>query len=213
MYSRKQLTLLALLGVAAIVNGRQMRNSQIKSQMKQDTSYSPLRQIWSEEASEPVASYREAEHSASRPSASHHEEEREAAPHCDSVVERSASEPVRYEDTFTAFFNPPSVPVFSYNEETERYESSPTLLTGTNYFYYEQSTRSYEPYEPTPAQWTEYYEEPTVPLYYYEEATHEFTPIAEPSPHLSYYYQVPSTQTYFKYEPTPVEWTNTYYEP
>jgi hypothetical protein len=146
MYSRKQLTLLALLGVTAVINGRQMRNGQIKSQMKQDSyrTYEPTRQIWSEEVSEPV---HQEEHSARVPSTwTHQEEEHGAAPQCQTVAYETASEPVRHEDNFVSFYNPPSIPLFTYNEETARYESSPQLLTGVNYYYYDQPTRSYEAY-------------------------------------------------------------------
>jgi len=119
-------------------------------------------------------------------------------------------------------WNPPTN-YFSYVEEPSPYVS---------YYYYNEVTESYQPYEPTPVEWTSYYEEPTVELYswsgpssyspeivgangagIWHPSTSYFQIETEPSPYQSYYYYEPSTQSYLPYEPSPVQWTSYYEEP
>ena len=48
-------------------------------------------------------------------------------------------------------------------------------------------TQEYYSYEPTPAVWSNYYEEPETQLYYYDEPTQLFYSEEEPSPYESYF--------------------------
>jgi hypothetical protein len=66
-------------------------------------------------------------------------------------------------------------------------------------------------YEPTPVSWTNYYEEPTVPLFSYDYSTNSYIQEEEPSPYLDYYFYHEPTASYVYYQPSVASWSD-YYE-
>lgn len=73
-----------------------------------------------------------------------------------------------------------------------------------SYYYYEESTQSFQPYVPNPVSWTDYYTESPVELYSFDQPTQDFYTVSEPNPYTSYYYYSEESQSYLPYEPTPV---------
>ena len=119
--------------------------------------------------------------------------------------------PVQWTDYYTA----PSAPLFYYEPSTDQYLSIPSheLSPYADYYTFDQFTQTYTVYEPTYAQWTSVFEEPTADLYYYEPATQEYIIDEEPSPYVDYFTYNVATQNYEGYEPSPIEWTSYFEEP
>jgi hypothetical protein len=185
MHSTKYIAILALLGVGAVLTKQNRRSlAQLKALSNQ------------ERCATGVPTYRE-------PSVT-----REYAP-TSHQVELTPS----YVEDWSAFYEAPTVDLFTYQEVTESYVPAREPSPVESYYFWSEETNSYRTYTPTPAVWTEYYETPSVSLYYYEPQTETYHEIAEPSPLISYsYYDVP-TEQYRTYEPTPVQWTEFYEAP
>jgi hypothetical protein len=56
------------------------------------------------------------------------------------------------------------------------------------YSAWNEQSQQYVQYQPTPVQWTQYYEVPAVQLYTYEESTKTYQTESAPSPYSQYYY-------------------------
>jgi hypothetical protein len=85
-------------------------------------------------------------------------------------------------------------------------EPSPYL----SYYYYDVSTETYVPYEPTPVAWTDWYEPVTEEVYTFVPALDTYEVVEEPSPYLTYFTYVPSTHTYEELVPTVASWSSYY---
>ena len=55
------------------------------------------------------------------------------------------------------------------------------------YYYYDEDTNTYNNYEPTVAEWSNYYYAPETDLYYYDQFTNTYNYEPEPSPYANYY--------------------------
>jgi len=60
-------------------------------------------------------------------------------------------------------------------------------------------------YQPTVAEWENYYETPDTQVYWYDYSTGTYNQEVEPSPYTSYYYYEPTIGGFTYYEPTPIE--------
>jgi hypothetical protein len=184
MHSTKYIAILALLGVGSVLSRQNRRSlAQLKALSTQ------------EKCATGAPSYRAPSTTSYAPSRF----DEEATP--------------SYVSAWSAFYEAPTVPIYYYNEATESYVPERSPSPQETYFYYNEETESYQSYQPSPAVWTEYYEEPSVSLFYREPSTQTYHEIEEPSPFISYYYWEPSTQSYNSYEPTSVQWTEFFETP
>jgi hypothetical protein len=185
MHSTKYIAILALLGVGAVLSKQNRRSlAQLKALSNQERCASS------------VPTYREPTHTRSWAPTSHQ-------------IEVTPS----YVEDWSAFYEEPAVPLYTYQEVTESYVPAREPSPVESYFYWNEETTSYRPYEPTPAVWTEYFETPAVSLYWQEPSTETYHEIAEPSPFVSYSYWDVQTESYRPYEPTTVQWTEFYEQP
>jgi len=80
------------------------------------------------------------------------------------------------------------------------------------YSYYNVNTGNYETYEPAPVLWTDFYENPSVPVYSYDDVYCNYSPVDELSPFEEYTYYSAPTDSYEPYIPNAPVWSD-YYEP
>jgi hypothetical protein len=134
--------------------------------------------------------------------------------------EASTESYVEYEPTpvqWTDFYEVPTVELYTNNNWTPSsrittasnfpsssssysIESEPSPYT--TYWFFDESTQTFSLYEPSPVEWTKYYELPPVDLYSFDQPTQEFYTVSEPNPYTSYFYYSEESQSYIPYEPT-----------
>jgi hypothetical protein len=70
-----------------------------------------------------------------------------------------------------------------------------------SYFYYDEDSNEFTPFEPVETLWSNYYYTPQTDLYYYDVQTNTYNEEPIPSPYRSYYTFDEDTETYNDYEP------------
>lgn len=115
--------------------------------------------------------------------------------------------------SWTTYYEPSSVTLFSYSESTNTYSPVETPSPYVSYYWYNTVTSTFEPYTPTEATWSNYYETPSSTLYSWNESTQTYDEESSPSPYSTYYVWDSYTQNYFTYTPTEISWSNHYSVP
>lgn len=102
--------------------------------------------------------------------------------------------------------------LFYYDEQTGSFSPEEEPSPYTAYYTFDVETNEFVSYEPTPADWSVYYELPSVQTYYWDEPTSTYNEIevSELSPYETYYTWDQQTHNYFTYVPTEVSWSNHY---
>jgi hypothetical protein len=92
------------------------------------------------------------------------------------------------EEPTSTYYEEPSVTIYAFDECTSSYYPVDEPTWEEEYYFIHPETNSYTVYQPTPAIWTDYFEQPTVPLYTYEEGTNVYTTATDLTPFDTTYY-------------------------
>ena len=131
-----------------------------------------------------------------------------SVPHCkvtfdDVEEEEEVSEP-SYVNTFTAFYEQPTVDLYYYDEPSNNYFVDAEPTPSFQYYFWSEPTQTFEEYAPTPVVWTDAFATPETDLYFYDESTGTYNIDYEPSPAVSYFYYEPDSQNFYSYEPVSI---------
>jgi hypothetical protein len=77
---------------------------------------------------------------------------------------------------WTDYYEPSTVTLYTYVEESGSYVEESTPSPYQQYYYYQAPTDTYISYTPASVQWTSYYEPSSESLFYYDQQTGTYSP-------------------------------------